>query len=421
MTKDKQSEATSVEENPAHEVSTVETSEVEHHEPEAEELHGEEHHVSFAARSLQILALLMAGVVFGLWAGPRLAPHLPEGMAPVAAWLSPQTNASIETLDALRAETDRRLLLLESGIKREEIETRLANFQTDIVNPLRNQMSNLSDQVAATDNTAIEDRLWAVEGKVVGLVAELESLGAMMGNLTETGGSISADTAASIAAYRTKIDSLQAQVDEITAWQGELSRAVSQVVTSASQQMEEARQLAEGANETALVTQNRLAISAALGDVEATLQTGNGFSAALDALSELSGTPTPDALKIAAGGVSTLEALEQSFPVAAHDAIRADIAAQQSEGGLAGIGLFLRAQVATRSLSPQEGDSADAILSRMEAALKTTDLATAAREAESLPEAAAAEMADWLTQLKARAAALEAFNTWRTALEAGEQ
>jgi hypothetical protein len=126
-------------------------------EPEEEHEHEEdEHHVSFAARSLQILALLAVGAVFGLWAGPRVAPHLPEGMAPVAAWLSPQTNASTEALEVLRAETDARLELLETGIKREEIETRLANFQTDIVNPLRDQMKALSDQMAAADSTAVE-------------------------------------------------------------------------------------------------------------------------------------------------------------------------------------------------------------------------------------------------------------------------
>lgn len=391
-------------------------------EPEEEHEHEEdEHHVSFAARSLQILALLAVGTVFGLWAGPRVAPHLPEGMAPVAAWLSPQTNASTEALEVLRAETGARLELLEAGIQREEIETRLANFQTDIVNPLRDQMKALSDQMEAADSTAVEARLWAAEGRVEGLVAELESLRSMLGSMAEEGGAISADTVASIAAYRTRIDALQAQVDEITARQGELAHAVSQVEVSAGQQVEEAQELVETASETALTAQNKAALSTALTEVETALQTGAGFADSLVNVAGVTGRPAPEALITASGGIQTLEALEQSFPLVAHAAIRADVAGGNSGGGLSGLGSFLRSQVATRSLTPQEGGSADAVLSRLEAALKLGDLAGVSAEAENLPEAAAVEMADWLALVQSRASALSEFEIWRAALEAGEQ
>ena len=381
----------------------------------------EEHHVSFAARSLQILALLAVGIVFGLWAGPRVAPHLPKGMAPVAAWLSPQTNASTDALDVLRAETNVRLAILEAGIKREEIETRLANFQTDIVNPLRDQMNTLSDQMAAADSTAIEARLWAVEGKVEGLIAELKSLQDMLGSVAAEGGAISADTAASIAAYRTRIDALQAQVDEITARQGELTSAVVDAQTTASQQVEEAQALVEEASETAMSAQNQTALATALTEVETALQTGAGFATPLGVIAEITGDATPEALLVSAAGVKTLDSLEEAYPLVAHAAIRADIAAGQNDGGLSGLGSFLRSQVATRSLTPQQGDSADAVLSRLEAALKLDDMAGVLAEAESLPEAAAIEMAGWLAQVSARKAALSEFTEWRGALEASEE
>ena len=388
------------------------------HEHEHEE---EEHHVSLAARSLQILALLAVGVMFGLWAGPRVAPYLPEGMAPVAAWLSPQTNASTDALEALRAETGLRLAVLESGITRDEIEARLANFQTDIVNPLRDQMKALSDQMAASDTTALEARVWAVEGKVEGLIAELESLRAMLGNVAAEGGAISADTAASIAAYRTRIDALQAQVDEITARQGELTAAVAQAQSTASMQVEEAQALVEQASETVMSAQNKAALVTALTEVETALQTGADFAVPLGVIADISGTSAPEGLRASAGGIATLDALEADYPVVAHAAIRADIAAGKDDGGLSGLGSFLRAQVATRSLTPQQGDSADAVLSRLEAALKLGDLAGVLREAEALPEAAAAEMAGWLAKVNARKAALDGFNEWRGALEAGAE
>ncbi len=387
---------------------------------EHDESHDDEHHVSLAARSLQILAILAAGAIFGLWAGPRIAPHLPEGMAPVAEWLSPQTNASTEALGQLRAETEARLATLETGLKREEIEARLANFQTDIVNPLRDQMSALSDQMAAADTTAVEARLWAVEGRVEGLVAELESLRASLGSMAEEGGTISADTAASIAAYRTRIDALQSQVDEITARQGELTHAMSAVAANTSQQVEEAQQLVEEASETALTMQKRVALASAITEMETALQTGASFGETLSVIAEISGAEVPPELRTTENGIPTLELLEQEFPLVAHAGIRADIAGTQ-DSGLSGIGSFFRSQVATRSLTPQEGDSADAVLSRMEAALKLDDLAGVQSEAEGLSEPALGELEIWLGQVQARAAAIHAFETWRGALEAGEQ
>ncbi|NOR61446.1 MAG: hypothetical protein GQ535_02990 [Rhodobacteraceae bacterium] len=382
-----------------------------------EDEHEEEHHVSFAARSLQILALVVAGIIFGLWAGPRVAPHLPAGMAPVAAWLSPQTNASTDALEALRAETNLRLAVLETGIKREEIETRLANFQTDIVNPLRDQMNALSGQIAAADSTAIEARLWAVEGKVEGLIAELKSLQEMLGSVAAEGGAISADTAASIAAYRTRIDALQAQVNEITARQGELTSAVAAAQTTATERVEEAQTLVEEATETVVSGQNKAQLETALTALSAALQTAKPFTGPLAAITEISNVDVPEALvKASETGVWALEDLKSEFVPLAHAAIKADVATE----GDSGITAFLRSQVTSRSLTPQEGTSADAVLSRIDPALQNDDLETVLREADALPEAPADVLAEWLAQVQARHAALVAFGPWEAALKAGE-
>ncbi len=384
---------------------------------EAEDEQEEEHHVSFAARSLQILALLALGVVFGLWAGPRIAPHLPTGLAPVAAWLSPQTNASTAALEALRAETNARLEVLEAGVTRAEIETRLAGFQADIVNPLRDQMQALSDQVAAADSTAIEARLWAVEGKVEGLVAELESLREALGNVAAEGGAISADTAASIAAYRTRIDALQAQVDEITARQGELTAAVAEAKSTAAARVEEAQVLVEEASATVMTAEAKARLETALTAIKAALQTGQPFADPLADVAGVSDQPAPEALSaVADTGIAALEALKADFVPLAHAAIKADVASS----GESGLAAFLRAQITSRSLTPQEGNSADAVLSRMDPALQNDDLATVLAEAEALPPAAADVMADWLARVQARRDALAAFAPWEAALKAGE-
>ena len=43
----------------------------------------------FAAKFLGISGLLVLGGALALWLGPKIAPTLPVGMAPVAAWLAP--------------------------------------------------------------------------------------------------------------------------------------------------------------------------------------------------------------------------------------------------------------------------------------------------------------------------------------------
>jgi hypothetical protein len=63
---------------------------------------------------------------------------------------------------------------------------------------------------------------------------------------------------------------------------------------------------------------------------------------------------------------------------------------------------FLQGQVAGRAIEPREGDGPDAVLSRAQAAVSAGELETALAEISALPEAAQAEMADWVAQAEAR-------------------
>ncbi|MFV2003443.1 MAG: COG4223 family protein, partial [Paracoccaceae bacterium] len=105
-------------------------------------------------------------------------------------------------------------------------------------------------------------------------------------------------------------------------------------------------------------------------------------------------------------GVATLADLQTTYPEAARGAlnaaVRADVAAGRT-GRLAG---FLRTQLGTRSLEPREGDDADAVLSRAEAALVAGDLAAALGELQGLPEAGSASIAAWVARAGARQQAL---------------
>ncbi|MCF6304826.1 MAG: hypothetical protein L3J33_05600, partial [Rhodobacteraceae bacterium] len=385
-------------------------------EIDPETLHDEDHPVSIAARSLQILAFLAVGAGIGIWAAPKIAPLLPSGMAPIAQWLSPSNNAAIEDVEQLRLDLETRLSALESLPTRAEIETRLANFQTDTVNPVRSQMTQLSDQVAAADSTAVESRLWALEGRVEGLIAEIDSLTASLGNVAAEGGVISSETIATISAYRTRIDGLQASLNDMAASQGALSQRIDAVAATAERQVNEAEAIVAQANQETAQTISTTEIQTALTQIEAALKSGAAFETPLARIAANTDQPVPAALAAAQNGVQTLEDLQTAFIPAAHNAIRASVSDTGDTGLLSSFGSFLRSQVATRSLTPQQGNSADAILSRMEAALLQDQLETVLTEANTLPEIAKPEIADWIEQVRQRQSVLQGLAQLRNSL-----
>ena len=79
---------------------------------------------------------------------------------------------------------------------------------------------------------------------------------------------------------------------------------------------------------------------------------------------------------------------------------------------------FIEAQVATRSLTPQEGDTTDAVLSRAEAAIREDNLAIAVQELDALAEAPKAAMGGWLGRANARLGATSAVADLKAVLAA---
>lgn len=114
--------------------------------------------------------------------------------------------------------------------------------------------------------------------------------------------------------------------------------------------------------------------------------------------------PTSALAANAGMGISSILDLREAFPQLAHEAIRAAIVAESGSGISAGVGGFLKSQIATRSLTPQTGADADAVLSRVEEAMRDEDMAGVLRETLALPDAAKNIMADWIGRIEARMA-----------------
>jgi len=231
--------------------------------------------------------------------------------------------------------------------------------------------------------------------------------------------------AADIAAIVERLDALEAQpagavvTSDGTAVEGEMEALRAQIaeMTGAAQtELAEARAAAASIEENAAAAARNAAGRAALARIQTALESGAPIGAALNDLEDATGEAAPDALTAVQGGVPTLASLQESFPEVAREALatarREGVAGEETTG----FGAFLRTQLDVRSTTPQEGDSADAVLSRAEAAVRTGRLADALAELSALPDVARAEMSEWLAQAEARADAIMAVDVLSTSL-----
>jgi len=294
-----------------------------------------------------------------------------------------EISSQTEKLDALQAQID------ELPAPVAPVEVDLSGIETSIADLATQTTDNLTQ--IGTDIAGLSERLDAVEKQP-----------SADGTLQE----------AAVLAYQRDIDALRAQIeaqqsemsDMITAQQAEMS----EMMTATTAQLTQTREEAVAIEQSAIAKAQAAAARVALAKVDSAIDTGVPFGDALTELAETTGADVPDALSAAADGVPTLATLQAEFPAAA----RAALSAARSEGASGeddgGFGSFLRSQLNVRSVAPQEGDSADAILSRAEAALKEGRLADTMAEVAGLPETARAALTDWSAMAETRFAAQEA-------------
>ncbi len=267
------------------------------------------------------------------------------------------------------------------------VDARLA-AQQDEIDGLRAAQSDIAataeSAIAATaDAKELEARIDGLSERVESVAQDVITLGA---RLTEAEKRPMSDglSASAIEAYEREVEELRAQV---------------------AAQLEEAEALKANSEQTARST----LVQAALTRVMAALDSGAPYEAALIDLANASGESAPAALaEPAAEGVATLPALIDAFPDAARAALAEARKVQGEEETGNRLGAFLKAQLGARSVTPQEGDDPDAILSRAEAALKDGDIDAALAEIDALPPESQAQMASWREAAETRAAALAA-------------
>lgn len=387
-----------------------------HHAAEPEDPHEAEDEGggSLAARLLMAVLLLLVGGGLALWGAPKLAPHLPSGMSGVAAWLTPGSTDAAARVTALETELGGRIAALEARLAAAATAQDVGTAVEATASRLDGELSTLREQVAALGGSEVPQQVARLQSAVDGQAAEVATLKAQMETAPAAAGAT-----AEVDVYRAELDGVRAEVGSL---QSEVAGLVKRVET-AEQNADRQVTLAQ-TRVTEIETQAETRLTAAeaasgVALIDAALASGAPFEAPLEALGSHPGVTVPPALTAAAPtGVATLAALRDTFPDAAHAAIRASIMAGAGEGVLSRTRAFLDAQIASRSLTPQAGSSPDAVLSRVEDKLRHDDLAGAIREAEALPSEAQAALAPWLDAARLREGAVEGLAALDAALPA---
>lgn len=269
---------------------------------------------------------------------------------------------------------------------------------------LETLVATQSEQIAAllAGQSEAQTALAAVEGATTSTAANVEGLtgavAAVNGRIDDAAGAL-ATLDGRLAALEKNPISQNLPSAAIEAYE----REVEELKAAVAEQRAEAASMEENAKLTA---QQALA-RAALSRVLSALDSGAPYRVALTDFSAATGSAAPGALEAYADdGVTSLAALQNGFPDAARKALAAARSGEEVEGSK--ITSFFKAQLGARSVTPQDGDGADAVLSRAEAALRAGRVTDALAELSGLPDAAKAEFAGWTAQAEARQAAFAA-------------
>ncbi|WP_137700911.1 COG4223 family protein [Marimonas lutisalis] len=266
-------------------------------------------------------------------------------------------------------------------------------FETEVTGKLDQQAEAIAAlEAREPDLSPIENHLGGLQdavdtlaGRVDSAAARLDGFEARLTDLEKRPITEGASPAA-VAAYERELKALQ---EAMAAQRAEIEQLAKEAAAKEASAEMTAQEAAQRAAVTRILT---------------ALDTGTGFADAAADLGAL-GVSLPGELSaVAQDGVDSIADLADAFPEAARAALA--VARKDEQGG--GFGAFLKNQLGARSLEPREGDDADAVLSRVEAAVKEGRLTDAMAELETLPEDARAEMSGWLARAEARAKAVAA-------------
>ena len=331
--------------------------------------------------SIIIIFSLICGGIITLSFSTKISALLPSGMAPIARFLSPSEALAIERIQIYKLETDNRLNKIEN-IKHPNVDLKVKELRDEI----NNDIYQISKELSEIDNSKIENRLSDLEKKITNTLTLVDELVFNASkNVIINDNPLNKNYDLIIKKLRSEITFLSNQQNFLIEQFNTLKTANLNTPNNNSKDLNDFDKIKEALN------------------------FGGPYKLALEEISKKE-TQIPKALLDNSEGVVTMNYLKTNFPTVAHASLKASLK-QSDKSGFGGKLLgFLKSQVTVRSLDAQEGNSVNAILSRMQVALNNDDLSESIRQSSDLNGTAKSEIKDWLLLAVQRQETIEAFS-----------
>jgi len=331
--------------------------------------------------SMIIIFSLICGGIITLSFSTKISALLPSGMAPLARFLSPSEALAIERIQIYKLETDNRLNKIEN-IKHPNVDLKIKELRDEI----SNDIAQISKELTEIDNSKIENRLSELEKKITNTLTLVDEL------VFNSSKNVIINDSPLNKNYDLIIKKLRS---EITFLSNQQNLLIEQFNTLKNANLNTFKKNSKDLND--------------FDKIKEALNFGGPYKLALEEISKKE-IQIPKALLNNSEGVVTMHYLKTNFPTVAHASLKASLK-QTDESGLGGKLLgFLKSQVTVRSLDAQEGNSINAILSRMQVALNNDDLSEVIRQSSDLNGAAKSEIKDWLSLAVKRQETVDAFS-----------
>ncbi len=331
--------------------------------------------------SMIIIFSLICGGIITLSFSTKISALLPSGMAPLARFLSPSEALAIERIQIYKLETDNRLNKIEN-IKHPNVDLKIKELRDEI----SNDIAQISKELTEIDNSKIENRLSELEKKITNTLTLVDEL------VFNSSKNVIINDSPLNKNYDLIIKKLRS---EITFLSNQQNLLIEQFNTLKNANLNTFKKNSKDLND--------------FDKIKEALNFGGPYKLALEEISKKE-IQIPKVLLDNSEGVVTMNYLKTNFPTVAHASLKASLK-QTDESGLGGKLLgFLKSQVTVRSLDAQEGNSINAILSRMQVALNNDDLSEVIRQSSDLNGAAKSEIKDWLSLAVKRQETVDAFS-----------
>lgn len=331
--------------------------------------------------SMIIIFSLICGGIITLSFSTKISALLPSGMAPLARFLSPSEALAIERIQIYKLETDNRLNKIEN-IKHPNVDLKIKELRDEI----SNDIAQISKELTEIDNSKIENRLSDLEKKITNTLTLVDEL------VFNSSKNVIINDSPLNKNYDLIIKKLRS---EITFLSNQQNLLIEQFNTLKNANLNTFKKNSKDLND--------------FDKIKEALNFGGPYKLALEEISKKE-IQIPKVLLDNSEGVVTMNYLKTNFPTVAHASLKASLK-QTDESGLGGKLLgFLKSQVTVRSLDAQEGNSINAILSRMQVALNNDDLSEVIRQSSDLNGAAKSEIKDWLSLAVKRQETVDAFS-----------